>query len=246
MSLPCRRGAAALRRWSSITATDDDVQHYIGALAARRESALQSRIRAASASNLVLHAATAGVVRILLGLVAPLQIALDVGTHHGFSAALMAECAPEATVHTIDRDMQAIAVAREHLLDLGARVVFHHGNAADLLQSSPQLLALQGRVDVVLIDADKGGYRRYAEMALEYLRPGGLLLLDNTLWRGKVAAPGASDGDKRTAVLRDTNAVNNARAVLAHRSRGHVIAVAVGRGCAVCAAASWRRSFGGH
>jgi predicted O-methyltransferase YrrM len=52
-----------------------------------------------------------------------------------------------------------------------------------------------GQVDLVFLDADKANYPAYAMLALELLRPGGLLVVDNVLWSGKVADPAVSDAD---------------------------------------------------
>jgi caffeoyl-CoA O-methyltransferase len=61
-----------------------------------------------------------------------------------------------------------------------------------------------GRVDLAFIDADKQGYDAYYEGSLTLLRPGGLVLIDNTLWSGEVADPERQDED--TAAIRAINA----------------------------------------
>jgi caffeoyl-CoA O-methyltransferase len=58
-------------------------------------------------------------------------------------------------------------------------------------------------IDVAFIDADKGGYRLYYEELLRRLRPGGLLLIDNVLWSGRVIDPTANDPD--TVAIRELN-----------------------------------------
>jgi caffeoyl-CoA O-methyltransferase len=45
----------------------------------------------------------------------------------------------------------------------------------------------RGQFDFVFIDANKTGYAAYYEAALELLRPGGLVMVDNVLWSGRVA-----------------------------------------------------------
>ena len=54
-----------------------------------------------------------------------------------------------------------------------------------------------GTFDLAFIDADKSGYDSYYEGALKLLRPGGLVLVDNTLWDGDVADPAKQDADTR-------------------------------------------------
>jgi predicted O-methyltransferase YrrM len=57
--------------------------------------------------------------------------------------------------------------------------------------------------DFIFVDADKTGYRAYCGLALELLRPGGLLLLDNVLWGGRVIDPAINDPDTRA--IRELN-----------------------------------------
>jgi predicted O-methyltransferase YrrM len=58
-------------------------------------------------------------------------------------------------------------------------------------------------LDLVFIDADKTGYDAYYEAALRLVRPGGLIVLDNMLRRGRVADP--CDREADTATLRYMN-----------------------------------------
>lgn len=57
--------------------------------------------------------------------------------------------------------------------------------------------------DMVFIDADKQNYPQYYELALELVRPGGLILIDNVLWSGRVADPAVQDPN--TTIIRELN-----------------------------------------
>ena len=61
-----------------------------------------------------------------------------------------------------------------------------------------------GEFDIAFIDADKTSYDLYYERCLELLRPGGLVLVDNVLWSGKVADE--TDRSEDTVALRAFNA----------------------------------------
>ena len=61
-----------------------------------------------------------------------------------------------------------------------------------------------GEFDIAFIDADKTSYDLYYERCLELLRRGGLVLVDNVLWSGKVADE--SDRSEDTVALRAFNA----------------------------------------
>jgi caffeoyl-CoA O-methyltransferase len=52
-----------------------------------------------------------------------------------------------------------------------------------------------GTFDLAFIDADKSNYSNYYERALQLVRPGGLIAVDNTLWDGRVIDPNVTDAD---------------------------------------------------
>jgi len=131
---------------------------------------------------------------------------LEIGTYTGYSAMCMAEALPEdGRLITCDISVEWTDVARRHWHDAGLdeRIELRIGPAIETLE---QLLAddqAQG-FDVIFIDADKVNYCNYYELALQLLRTGGLILLDNTLWKGRVADPDFQDTD--TCAIRDVNA----------------------------------------
>ena len=49
--------------------------------------------------------------------------------------------------------------------------------------------------DVAFIDADKVNYEAYYDLCLQLIKPGGLILFDNTLWGGRVTLPEFEDAD---------------------------------------------------
>ncbi|NND85377.1 MAG: methyltransferase, partial [Acidimicrobiia bacterium] len=61
------------------------------------------------------------------------------------------------------------------------------GSAVDTLPT------LEGPFDVVFIDADKGNYPTYLEEAIRLTRPGGLIIGDNVIRRGRVVDPVEED-----------------------------------------------------
>ena len=68
-----------------------------------------------------------------------------------------------------------------------------------------------GTFDLAFIDADKAGYDAYYEGSLKLLRPGGLVLVDNTLWDGDVADPAKQDADTAAIRALNTKLVSDAR-----------------------------------
>ena len=109
---------------------------------------------------------------------------LEVGTLGGYSAIWMARALPpEGRLLTLEIERAHAEFARRYLVQAGVadRVEVRVGRALDILP------ALDGeRFDAVFLDADKEPLPTYFDWALRLLRPGGLLIADNTLWGGKV------------------------------------------------------------
>ena len=123
---------------------------------------------------------------------------LEIGTFTGYAALCLAEgLAPDGQLHTIELNPERAGRIRRYVAaaGLGARVHLHLGDASGILGG------LVGEVwDLVFIDADKVNNGRYFELVINQVRPGGLLIIDNVLWGGKVL-PGyplkANDHDTR-------------------------------------------------
>lgn len=120
---------------------------------------------------------------------------LEVGTFTGCSALAFAAALPEGgEVVTCDVEPKHVEVAQSFFdrSPHGKKIHVKLGDARATLKS------LQGPFDLVFLDADKGGYATYYELALPLLRQGGLVVADNTLWSGRVLAP--KDDDDRALV----------------------------------------------
>ena len=132
---------------------------------------------------------------------------LEVGVFTGYSSLATALALPEdGRILACDVSEEWTAMARrywraagvEHKIDL---------RLAPATQTLDGLLGA-GRAasyDLAFIDADKTNYLAYYERVLSLLRPGGLVLVDNTLWSGRVADPEV--GDEDTVALRHFNEV---------------------------------------
>jgi caffeoyl-CoA O-methyltransferase len=117
---------------------------------------------------------------------------LEIGTFTGYSALAMAAALPPgARITSLDIDPGHVAIAREHIAasPYADRIEVIEGPAIESLRSLP------GPFDLVFIDADKGGYRRYYEDVLPKLSPHGAIVVDNVLWSGRVVDPTAEDND---------------------------------------------------
>lgn len=112
------------------------------------------------------------------------QRMLELGTAYGYSALHWCEAAPAAQLVTIELAAERAAIARGYFARarVEQRVQLLEGDAGQLVPH------LEGKFDVVFIDAAKGQYRLFFEQALEKTRSGGLIITDNVLFRGLVAA----------------------------------------------------------
>jgi predicted O-methyltransferase YrrM len=122
---------------------------------------------------------------------------LEIGTLGGYSAIWLARALPTTgKMVSLELDAHHADVARQNLerASLGAQVEVRVGPASETLAR----MAADGEplFDLVFIDADKDGYVDYLNAALPLLRPGGLLLGDNTL-PDAVLDPAATSGTKR-------------------------------------------------
>lgn len=117
---------------------------------------------------------------------------LEVGTYTGYSALAMAEAlAEDARVVTCDIDPVNTEVARKAWAGSphGSKIELRLGDARATIAAMPA----EPTFDFVFIDADKGGYVDYYELALPRLREGGVIAADNTLWSGAVLDPKTAD-----------------------------------------------------
>ena len=132
--------------------------------------------------------------------------ALEVGTFTGYSALAVALALPEGgRLVACDISEEWTIIGRRYWEEAG---VDHKIDLrlAPALETLDALLAegRAGTFDFAFIDADKEGYDGYYERALELIRSGGLVALDNTLWEGKVVDPAVTDVD--TEAIRAINA----------------------------------------
>ena len=131
--------------------------------------------------------------------------AIEIGTFTGMSAIAVAQALPvDGELICCDVNEEWTAIARRYWAELSLtdRIT---------LRLAPAEMTLDalidngdgGSFDLAFIDADKTGYDSYYEKCLALVKPGGLILLDNMLWHGRVADP--SDNSADTKAIRTLN-----------------------------------------
>ena len=111
---------------------------------------------------------------------------IDIVTFGGYSAISMAEALPEdGYIVTCEIDPVAIQFANRFFDESphGKKIVLEEGPALNTLKK------LSGPFDMAFIDADKEIYLNYYEALLPLMRSGGLIVVDNVLWSGRVLNP---------------------------------------------------------
>jgi caffeoyl-CoA O-methyltransferase len=125
--------------------------------------------------------------------------AIEIGTFTGYSALCIARGLPEdGSLLCLDRSEEWTAVARRFWsrAGLAERIELRLGDALPTLRSLPE----EPTFDLAFVDADKTGYAAYVEELYPRMTPNGIVLLDNTLWSGKVLDP-ATDDDHALVAL---------------------------------------------
>jgi caffeoyl-CoA O-methyltransferase len=125
---------------------------------------------------------------------------LELGTYSGYSSLSMAAGLPAGgRIDTCELDENRAAVAQRYIdqSPYADRIQIHLGPALETIGR------LEGAFDFVFIDADKPNYLNYYEATLPLLADGGLIVIDNTLWSGRVVDP--EDDEETTRAIRELN-----------------------------------------
>ena len=191
----------------TLSVTDDIHQYILDASV--REPEVLKRLRSVTMvmpdSNMQIGPEQGQFMALLARLIGAKKC-IEVGVFTGYSSlALALALPPEGRIIACDVNEKWTDIARQFWREAGVddKIELKLQPAARTLD---ELLAAggEGAYDYAFIDADKTGYDGYYEQLLKLMRPGGLILVDNTLWSGKVANPKESDPD--TVALRTLNA----------------------------------------
>jgi len=131
-------------------------------------------------------------------LVAPRRI-LEVGTFTGYATLCLAEgLTSDGIIHTIDcnEELEPRVSGYFRQSAFSDQIIFHVAKALDIIPT------LKETFDLVFIDADKKNNLHYYQLLIEKVRPGGLILIDNVLWKGKVVE---DNPDKQTEEILNLN-----------------------------------------
>ncbi len=152
---------------------------------------------------------------------------LEIGTAIGYSTVWLATALPpNGLLVTLERDHARAMIARGFIRDAGVddRVNVMIGDADRYLHK------LAGPFDLIFQDGDQTQYGPMLDQLVALLRPGGLLVTDNVLWRGEVVPGFVTAPPERAA---DTAAIAAYNARLSADPRMHTTWLPVGDGVAL-------------
>ena len=133
------------------------------------------------------------ILKMFCRMLAPKRV-LEIGTYTAYATLCMAEgMAPDGRIHTIEINDEMEDFINKYLdrSPHKEKITVHFGDALEVIPK------LGGEFDLVFIDADKRLYSEYYDLVFPMVRPGGLILADNTLWDGHVVEVPRS-ADKQT------------------------------------------------
>ena len=183
---------------------EDRIEEYISAHIQPESSLLKRIYRETNLKMLNPRMASGHIqgrlISMFVSMIRP-QMVLEVGTFTGYATLCIAEALPEGgRVHTIEIDDELEDFIRKGFDDspFSDRIILHIGDA---LETVPGLGLM---FDMIFLDAEKREYPDYYNVLMDYLKPGGYMLADNTLWDGHVVDSNY-DSDPQTVAVKRFN-----------------------------------------
>ncbi|KAL0345143.1 UNVERIFIED_CONTAM: putative caffeoyl-CoA O-methyltransferase [Sesamum radiatum] len=159
---------------------------------------------------------------------------IEIGVFTGYSLLLTALTIPDdGKITAIDVDRSAYEIGLPVIEKAGVKhkINFIESEALPILDQLLKDPENRGTFDFAFVDADKVNYKNYHERVLELLKPGGVVIYDNTLWGGTVAMPEHLAPVRRLGSRSDAIEFNK---YLAADARVQISQVPLGDGVTIC------------
>jgi caffeoyl-CoA O-methyltransferase len=181
------------------------IQDYLRSLVPPRPAEMQAMEAYAERTNFPIIGAAAGYYCYQIAHMIGAKTVFEMGSGYGYSTAWFARAVKEnggGVVQHVVWDEKLSSMARDHLGKLGYEglIEYHVSEAVQTLRQMP------GPFDLIFNDIDKEGYPDSLPLIKEKLRPGGVLLIDNMLWHGRIFDPDKHDASTE-GVRRFTNMI---------------------------------------
>ena len=160
-------------------------QEYLATLVPPRENELQEMEAYAEQHDFPIIGPACGNYCYQLARMIKAKSIFELGSGYGYSTAWFAKALREnggGVVHYTVWDEELSKSARSHLLRLGSDdlVQYHLSEAVEALRKT------DGPFDIIFNDIDKQAYPASLSVIKKKLRSGGLLIIDNMLWHGRI------------------------------------------------------------
>jgi caffeoyl-CoA O-methyltransferase len=180
--------------------TYDKTQEYLLRLVPPREPEMRAMERYARRTGFPIVGPAAGYACYQIARMISARMVFEMGSGYGYSTAWFAKAVQEnggGVVHHVVWDAKLSEKARKHLsaLGYGRLLKFHVAEAIQTLRQTP------GPFDLIFTDIDKQDYPEALPLIKSRLRKGGVLVIDNMLWSGRIFdkrdASAATNGVRR-------------------------------------------------
>lgn len=174
------------------------IEDYIRALVKEDEHLTDVREYGEKNNVPIVHPEVKQLLKVLVQMKKPAKI-LEVGTAIGYSAMVMAAVMPEGgRIVTIERNPEMIAQAKSNIERKGFShmIDIREGEAEEILAEFDE------EIDMVFLDGAKGRYQDFLEYILRNLKPEGVIVADNVLFKGMIASDDLVVRRKKTIVKR--------------------------------------------
>ena len=179
----------------------------------RKESALLKELAADTHKQMsmpqMMSSHLSGSLLAMLAKMIAAKTVVEVGMFTGYASLSLAEAiSTDAKIYALELSREYGDFAKTYFAKSphGKKIKVLLGPALD------SLAKITEQIDMAFIDADKENYPAYYELLVGKLRPGGILLVDNSLWSGRVLKPSSLEDEaihKTNQLIRDDSRVEN-------------------------------------
>ena len=184
---------------------DKNIEKYVEALS-DKESPLLKEINEYTSKNVhqpnMLSGHLQGRILSFISKVKNPKYILEIGTYTGYSALCLAEgLKDDGKLITIDRDKSLYEKVNDFFRrsDYATKIEQKIGEALKVIPE------IDLTFDLVFIDADKKNYKNYFDNVIDKLSLGGVIIVDNVLWKGKVTDLSKNQNDKIAVYMNGFN-----------------------------------------
>ena len=184
-----------------MTVDYQDLNNYLASIVPERPSELQKMEAYAAEHSFPIIGPASGQACYQIARMIKAQRIFELGSGYGYSTAWFARAVREnggGQVHHVVWDNDLSQMARDHLQALGYSdlVTFHVSEAVQALQET------DGPFDLIFNDIEKPAYPQSVTVIEKKLRPGGVLIIDNMVWSGRIWDE--TEQDEATQAIRQT------------------------------------------